>query len=219
MRIVMSGLAALCCLAGCRSRAPEAVRDAGGAAEAAAAPRVYWTLSFAAFRNDRLDECSDFEIRRMPGDNTQKRDAGFKSKAEADAMAIQLGDSLWKAMEPNRKKLSAATTRLAQPCRQQFADRPPFGTCSMRQLLKDKIPNLVTRTLHYSYEDVYKSDAMMRECLEAGAHWDSLPRTSRAVRETEMDRTGDELQHNVDELRKAGDETNRTINRALRDME
>jgi hypothetical protein len=127
-------------------------------------------LAFAAFKSDDLVECDDIEL------------AGAALKKGADLKGA--ADQLWTSF--SRPKDAALTmARLTRSCEDQFADRRPFGTCTDWAPWKPA-PALRARTLHFSFPEVFRSDWAMRECLENGGQWSSLPRISQEFREAQL---------------------------------
>jgi hypothetical protein len=127
-------------------------------------------LAFAAFKNDELVECDDLEL-------SQPTKAGTDPKA--------LADSLWASLK-KPKNTGVVLTRLLRACGEQFSDRKPFAVCSYSALMKKDFPALHARTSHFSFPNIFRNDGMMRECLENGGSWSSIPRTSEEFREAQL---------------------------------
>ena len=141
----------------------------GPATSAASAPtQPAFVLSFAAFKGDDMVECDEF--------------SAVTAKPAADIAAA--ADALWKSFQPGKAD-GGTVTRLSRPCAEQFSDRPPFGSCVGYAIWKDA-PGLRASTFHYAFGDVYRSDWAMKECLNMGGAWSSIPRTSEQFREAQL---------------------------------
>jgi hypothetical protein len=172
LRAVLTIAASLLALSCDRKTAssPAGVPLAGKASvpEVAKPARVL-LLAFAGFKNDDLVECDELDVPQP-------------AKAGADLKAV--ADQLWASFK-KPKDTSIVMTRLQRSCGEQFPDRKPFAVCSDPVLFKD-VPALHARVSHFSFANVFRSDGMMRECLELGGTWSSMSRTSDEFGEAQL---------------------------------
>lgn len=188
-RLLSAGVVALLLACGrspSRARAGAiASRESPVAAAAPAAPSASVgrvterAQSFAIFDNDVLDECVDFAVRATPPPGAPGR---------------------WRAREPDTSEFAKLGSRIPKPCGEQFADRTPLGTCTVRNVLRDDAgaqADFLIVNRFYGFDRVGASDAAMKECLEMHAEWNSLPRDSHEFHRAK-------LEYDVRRLEKVG---------------
>jgi hypothetical protein len=149
------------------SKAGSATSPSEGATASPRAPAVpaavadkaeVFTGSTAVFKGDLLDECVDFTIRVTPS-----ADAGTDWREK-------IGANLRKMVADDKR-----ATMLPAPCVQQFADRKPFASCTLSFPAQDrKGVTIEARSFRYLFATVFRSDAVMRECLQHGGKWEVL---------------------------------------------
>ncbi|HVV49876.1 MAG TPA: hypothetical protein VHO06_09470 [Polyangia bacterium] len=165
--VIVSGLLVAC------ERRPQSSAPSVSTTEPAPAPAAAKTpvllLALAAFKNDELVECDDLE-----GTGQIKPGADIKAAS----------DQLWGAFK-KPKDSTVVTTRLQRKCSEQFQDRKPFAVCSNPLMVKD-VPGLHVRISHYSFANVFRTDGLMRECMQLGGEWSAMSRTSDEFREAEL---------------------------------
>jgi hypothetical protein len=101
---------------------------------------------------------------------------------------------MWKEFSSKKQRRGVTLTRLAQSCSEQFSDRRAFGVCAAMPMSKAKETAdadasrraLTGRIAHYSFDDVFRSDWAMRECLENGGKWEALSRDSDEFRHAQL---------------------------------
>jgi hypothetical protein len=169
------GLVAIVCLvaasAACRKQSEQGP-PAAPPPPAAPQPTTAWVLSIAGFEHDDLVECNDMEVRLPPTDADV---SGRAAKIKAFA------DDAWGRIKPVGARLP---TRLQRPCAEQFRDRKAFAVCS--DVSGDKDGRIRARVFHYSFADVFRSDAAMKECIEQSGTWDAMSRESREFHEAQL---------------------------------
>jgi hypothetical protein len=153
-------------------------------------------LATAAFRDDRLAECDELFVR-------PPKPLGV----DAGAKVAEIADAIWNA----RKELKGVTmTRLNRACDEQFADRKPFGACFDMPMFKDR-PELRGNVRHYSFDAVFKSDGMMRECMQEGGNWKAMSKDSPEYIGAKLENDSDKAQKNYDDARKDVDRAMRAL--------
>lgn len=133
-------------------------------------------LSIAGFQDNLLRECDDVEFPHLvtlPDGGVFSPIAGMQAKA--------------KAKDPNDRDHIVLTTS----CVEQFRDRTPMAFCTWGndpQTWKHGDYKTRGRIAWYFYEEVFKSDAHMQECLSHWhGKWQALPKDSNEFSEAEAD--------------------------------
>jgi hypothetical protein len=101
------------------------------------------TMSLASFRDDRLDDCTDY----------------------AGPTALVEKFTEFQATLGEQRPLS-----IPKRCAEQFADRVVVATCVVAKL-ETKIGQLSATSRHYNIRTAADSDSYMRDCLSMGGDW------------------------------------------------
>ncbi len=145
----------------------------------AAPPAKVSRTSLAKLTAGILDECVDVSFQGEPADAGPNWDPtadfvkGAKRK-DKDVMVVPKG------------------------CAVQFADRTPLAVCSFEK--EQKGVRVAYTSNRYLFEDVGLSDTAMKECIEMGADWKSVPRDSKEWRAAKLDHSRRKLQRLGDRL-------------------
>lgn len=145
--------------------------------------RAQVRINFAKFVGDMLAECGDFSVIGTP-----LVDAGmdWQERLEADVQKMA--------------RNVEGSVVLAAPCAEQFADRKPFATCTISfRKIKNSVDSEFTITdAHYLFSTVFRSDQMMKECLEAGGKWDAISRDSQEYRRARLEESSSRAKELLD---------------------
>jgi len=141
-----------------------------------------FVVSVAVFNGDSLFECVDIEA---------------INASDVSALA----EKAWKGMSGNKQNKGTTLTRLGASCATQFSDRRPFAVCTLptgsvngSAAGTTVATKINTRSLTFSFSDVFKSDSLLKDCLKAGGKWESMARDSQEFREAQMRFTLDDMQ-------------------------
>ena len=139
----------------------------------------------ASFRQDELDECTDFEV------------------------TYQVSASLPDWAPSARPNLGGdGATPIQRPCAEQFAGRTVLATCAIRaersegdQAAGEVRQTLAINSSYYRYATTFEEQGYMRDCLGASGDWQAVADTSDEYRRARLDFHARELRRAAKRLR------------------
>lgn len=152
-------------------------------------------LSFAAFQDDTLVECNDIEFPQT----TRLPDGGIVDPAQNFEKVITEG-------QPD-----ASVLKLNRSCSEQFHDHPALATCSVEYRGRTAVAH--GSSAFYSFNDVFRSDHRMKECLSMHGSWQAVSRDSETFRRAENEYNLRRMEANQARARKVLDKTMRELDR------
>jgi len=173
---------ALLVLSAChRKEAPRPTHEVQVAAPSPPAPKPHpqsYQGALANFAKGQMWECTDVVVTIDPPE-----DAGAGWKPNGD---------------PLEKIFGKEVMRLPKPCAKQFHDRAALASCTVSNAVEGM--RVKATSSYYNYEDVGLGDEHMKDCLQAGGSWNSLPSDSREWRRANLSYASRSLKNATDKL-------------------
>lgn len=159
----------------------------------AAPDRARSTLStsIAVFQGDQLFECIDIEM------GFPTPDGGVDMKKEGEALV-----GIVNALSMQKK---ASGTKLTGVCGEQFKDRHPFGVCLWDQRA-DETTFFKARRASFAFDDVFLSDAGMKNCIGSRGRWSAVSRDSDEYTQAKLQHDLGGLQRELAKARRGIDQ-------------